>query len=185
MAPQYPQTARDVDAGVRHVTVRVIVGPDGKAASESVIVSSGRADLDNAALRAAAASTYSPQRFACVALTGSYDYAMTLDPQKSSGTTISTAPCNQAPHEARAVLLAPRIYPDAARDLGLGPLRVVVHAIVAPNGRPEQVTIARSSGFGMVDRAAIQTAMRSTYTPATDGCNATEGKTTFPIDFVP
>lgn len=60
----------------------------------------------------------------------------------------------------------PPIYPDEAARLGQqGDVLIVVH--VGPSGLPSGVAVERSSGYGLLDRAAENAVMKWTFQPAT------------------
>jgi TonB family protein len=80
MSPDYPESARE--AGLRQLTVgiRVYITPQGKVAALRVFNSSGNGDLDQAAIRAAAESTYLPRIKNCTPTFGLYLFKVTFDP---------------------------------------------------------------------------------------------------------
>lgn len=62
----------------------------------------------------------------------------------------------------------PLVYPQIARKEGWeGTVLLLVS--VAPSGRPDEITIQRSSGHQVLDKAAIGTVKRWTFHPAKDG----------------
>jgi TonB family protein len=65
VAPEYPQTARETGLGRVTATVRVYITPHGTVGALRVIDSTGNGDIDRAALRAAAESTYLPRMKNC------------------------------------------------------------------------------------------------------------------------
>ena len=63
-------------------------------------------------------------------------------------------------------------YPDSARDLGLGPVSVLVRVTVGADGRVEAATIYKSSGNMAIDRASIRAAQQTLYSPKVVDCVA-------------
>ena len=62
----------------------------------------------------------------------------------------------------------PLVYPQIARtERWEGTVLLLVS--VAPSGRPDEITIERSSGHTVLDKAAIDTVTRWTFYPAKDG----------------
>ncbi|MBV8798333.1 MAG: energy transducer TonB [Alphaproteobacteria bacterium] len=69
---------------------------------------------------------------------------------------------------------APVVYPVTAQERGEEGT-VVISVYVADNGKPQRFNIAKSSGFGDLDNAAIETAMNWHYLPATrNGSSASD-----------
>lgn len=62
------------------VDVAVTVGPSGKVLSTKVTHSSGNAKIDNAVVRAARESTYSPKIVNCVPVQGGYTFHAEMTP---------------------------------------------------------------------------------------------------------
>ena len=80
--PDYPQAARELGLGQRTVGIRVYVTPQGTVAALRVLNSSGNNFLDQAALGAAAQSTFSPRVKNCKATFGLYLFKVTFDPNQ-------------------------------------------------------------------------------------------------------
>ncbi len=85
------------------------------------------------------------------------------------------ANCNQPDHEVEVVQAAPTEYPDSARDLGLGPVEVLVAVTIDANGSVVNATISHSSSNGAIDRMAVIAARKSTFEPKLVNCVATQG----------
>ena len=81
-APDYPGSARELGLGQLTVGVRVYITPQGTIAALRVLNSSGNGDLDQAALRAAAESTYSPRTRNCKPTFGLYLFKVTFAPNQ-------------------------------------------------------------------------------------------------------
>lgn len=47
--------------------------------------------------------------------------------------------------------------------------RVVVRVLISVDGVPQQAEVHQSSGFGRLDRSAVEAAMRSRYVPLKRG----------------
>ena len=62
----------------------------------------------------------------------------------------------------------PPEYPLEAR-LSRWEGRVIVHVTFLPNGRPDQFTVGRSSGYESLDKAAIDAVKQWSFHPAKDG----------------
>lgn len=78
--PDYPESARDLGLGAVSVEVEVTVGPSGNLVSASVYKSASNMAIDQAALRAARQSTYSPKLINCQPTTGNYLFRADFQP---------------------------------------------------------------------------------------------------------
>ena len=78
--PDYPESARDLGLGAVTVEVEVTVGPSGNLVSAKVYKSSSNMAVDQAALRAARQSTYSPKLIDCSPTTGDYLFRADFQP---------------------------------------------------------------------------------------------------------
>lgn len=76
---------------------------------------------------------------------------------------------------------APAYPPAAARRHQEGTTQLRVH--VMPNGRPDTVQIAASSGSPALDEAALAAVRQWTFIPAKRGDTAIDGWVTVPLDF--
>ncbi len=79
VSPDYPESARELGLGISTVLIRVYLNPKGTIAALRVFNSSGNVDLDQAALRAAAQSTYLPRVKNCKPAFGVYLFKVTFD----------------------------------------------------------------------------------------------------------
>ena len=68
--PDYPESARDLGLGAVSVEIEVTVGPSGNLISATVYKSASNMAIDQAALRAARQSAYSPKLINCAPTTG-------------------------------------------------------------------------------------------------------------------
>lgn len=76
----------------------------------------------------------------------------------------------------------PLVYPRIARTEGWeGTVLLLVS--VAPSGRPDEITVERSSGHKVLDKAAIDTVTRWTFNPAKDGNIPIHSIVKIPIKF--
>jgi TonB family protein len=72
VAPEYPDSARDLQLGDVTVMVEVTLGLQGQVIDAKVTQSSNDAAIDQAALRSARESTYAPKIVGCSPVSGSY-----------------------------------------------------------------------------------------------------------------
>lgn len=73
-------------------------------------------------------------------------------------------------------------YPEAAQERGLeGKVLLKVH--VLPDGKPDNIVVARSSGHQILDDAAIKTVHKWSFVPAKRGETPIAGYVTVPITF--
>jgi len=80
--PDFPESARAAGLGKSTVLVKVYLSAKGTIASLGVMTSSGNLDLDQAALRAAAQSTYSPRIKNCKPASGLYVFKVMFAPNR-------------------------------------------------------------------------------------------------------
>ena len=78
--PDYPESARELPLRRSTAGIQVYITPQGTIAALRVVDSTGNGDLDQAALRAAAESSYSPRMRNCKAAFGLYLFKVTFDP---------------------------------------------------------------------------------------------------------
>jgi TonB family protein len=76
----YPDSARFLNLGPAVVTVSVTVDANGRMRSASIVKSSANLALDQAALRAARNSTFSPKVVDCTTVEGIYFMRVEIDP---------------------------------------------------------------------------------------------------------
>lgn len=73
-------------------------------------------------------------------------------------------------------------YPEAAMDRGLeGKVLMKVH--VQPNGKPDTINVTKSSGYSILDDAAVRTVKQWSFVPAMRGKTPIAGWVTVPIAF--
>jgi TonB family protein len=78
--PDYPESARDLGLGAVSVEIEVTVGPSGNLISATVYKSASNMAIDQAALRAARQSAYSPKLINCAPTTGNYLFRADFQP---------------------------------------------------------------------------------------------------------
>lgn len=76
-------------------------------------------------------------------------------------------------------------YPLSARNLGLGPVTVLVETTIGPTGNLIAATIYKSSGSIAIDRAALLAARQSVYAPKFVNCVPTTGDYLYRAEFSP
>lgn len=82
ISPDYPEAARALGTGKATAVVRVYITPHGTVGALRVANSTGNFDLDQAAIRAAAESTYLPRIKNCKPAFGLYLFKVTFDPNR-------------------------------------------------------------------------------------------------------
>ena len=107
---------------------------------------------------------------------------------------IAMTPGHGTAREAPVAVVPPRFdaaylsnpapaYPGASRRMGEEG-RVLLRVQVGADGRPTDVSIAKSSGFSRLDDVARETVLRSwRFVPARQGDQAVAGAVKVPIDF--
>jgi protein TonB len=101
---------------------------------------------------------------------------------------VRPAPQSVAPLETQAAgrmgyLSNPApVYPDSAQDRGIEGT-VLLHVRVLADGRAESVDIQQSSGWRILDDAALRTVRNWMFVPATRGGAAVDGWASVPIVF--
>ncbi|SDK10961.1 outer membrane transport energization protein TonB [Methylophilus rhizosphaerae] len=76
----------------------------------------------------------------------------------------------------------PPEYPEFAADQG-SEGTVILRVKVLPNGKPAEVKVKKSSGFSLLDDAAVAAAKKWAFTPAKRGNTPVEGWAVFPVEF--
>jgi TonB family protein len=76
-------------------------------------------------------------------------------------------------------------YPDSARDLGTGPVTVIVDVTVSPAGNVTNINLAQSSNNAAIDVAAMSAALHSKYRPKIVACKGVVGHYLFRAEFNP
>jgi TonB family protein len=76
----------------------------------------------------------------------------------------------------------PPIYPKLARERGYQGT-VLLEVQVLPSGRCGQIAVQQSSGFSILDDAAVEAVKRWQFKPATQGCTPVTVWVEIPIRF--
>jgi len=76
----------------------------------------------------------------------------------------------------------PAVYPPRAIEFGLTGT-VLVRALVAPDGRTQEMRVWRSSGQPLLDAAAIAAVRRWDFEPASMGGRHVEAWVEVPVNF--
>ncbi len=100
-------------------------------------------------------------------------------PQRSSPAMASTVANVPAPVVIRN---KPPFYPETARRSGWEG-RVIVRVEVSSEGVPTSVTLAKSSGYGVLDQAALRSVKGWRFQPRTMGGIAMAGVVDVPVSF--
>lgn len=83
VAPNYPDSARKLKLGPVTVLVNVTIGANGNLVATSIAHSSGNANIDQEALRAARQSTYRARTVNCAAVAGTYLFRADFNPKEA------------------------------------------------------------------------------------------------------
>lgn len=78
--PDYPQSAKPLGLGPVTAEIAVTIDPSGKVVAAHVFKSSGNQAIDEAALKAASGSQYSPKLLNCQAVTADYLFRSDFEP---------------------------------------------------------------------------------------------------------
>jgi TonB family protein len=184
--PTYPDSAGNY-VGVKNVLIRVTVSADGSVAALQVMTSSGDAALDDAAMRAARASTYTSEFINCIPVDGGY-YPFRAEfngPTKSTYALAQSPTCPNPLQEPSTIKLAAPVYPASARAMELDVIFVLVEVTVSPSGKATAAKLNRSTGNDAIDKAALRAALDSIYEPRLVNCTAVTGDTIVRIVFDP
>jgi TonB family protein len=98
-----------------------------------------------------------------------------------SSRALLAAACTQPDADARVVT---PVMPDVPHGLKMH-ATVEVGVTVAPNGKVTRASIVHSSGNEAIDRAVVEAAMHSTYSPKLVNCTPVQGSYLFRADFAP
>ncbi|MBV8246398.1 MAG: TonB family protein [Candidatus Eremiobacteraeota bacterium] len=76
-------------------------------------------------------------------------------------------------------------YPEQAKELGLGPVTVLVEVKLSATGSVTGVSILQSSNNSSIDQEALRAARESTYTAKMENCQPVAGDYSFRANFDP
>jgi TonB family protein len=96
-----------------------------------------------------------------------------------------TPACATPNHYVTMVKAADLKYPDSARSLGLGPVKILVQIAINPDGSVASVQIAQSSSNVALDEAALQASRLSVYSPMIVNCQAKYASAMLAIEMDP
>jgi TonB family protein len=165
----YPPLLRDAGIGGR-VSVWLYLNDNGVVQRLQVSQSSGRAELDQAALRVASGMRFTPAYNRDQRVPVWIELPVIFTPQGGQGgqqqavrkLTVEQRPLvNTA--EVQAALV--RNYPPLLRDAGIGG-QVVVWMYVEANGEVTKTQVAKPSGYPALDEAALKLAPIMRFRPA-------------------
>jgi periplasmic protein TonB len=109
--------------------------------------------------------------------------AKVAPPSQTPAPPAASAPPQVLPPSAVQYLVLPDVvYPSASRRLNETGL-VIVAVWVDPDGLPQQVQLAQSSGYERLDRAALEGVRRARFKPWVLNGRATAGWARIPIPF--
>lgn len=91
--------------------------------------------------------------------------------------------CTVPNADASVITPGPIVYPDGAA--AKGPRAAVVEVMISATGAPTGTHVYKTSGDPLIDKAAANAAMASTYSPKTVGCKGVAGAFLFRADFTP
>ena len=168
VTPDYPDSAKDLGLGRIVILVAVTLDGNGNVVEAHIQQSSYNMALDQAALRAARFSTYSPMVVNCQATTGALIFRAVMDPANAPNNQryVSCATPNRPPIvTSSAAAVAP---PSAASLPAAVTVRVLV--TVARDGSVQAARIVQSSNDTAIDGAALDAARRSQYAPQILAC---------------
>lgn len=93
--------------------------------------------------------------------------------------------CRNPNQDATIVRPAPPVYPDSARELGLGVVTARIKVTLSPVGSVIGANIAQSTGNMALDQAGLSMARQSTYSPKIVNCQPVTGDYMFSLTFDP
>lgn len=184
-AVSQPRTTINRPAETRKPVARTVAAAEPNAASPDPV------RAPSAASETDAISALSPQSTPSPASASAQVQAVSesAQPQPGASTLARTSsrsgagPSEPLRRAAPAYLHTPEPeYPPSAREEGQEGL-VVLRVLVSIAGRPEQVQIARPSGFRALDAAAVQAIKRWKFSAATDGRSSIEAWMDIPVRF--
>lgn len=173
----YPREAATQGLISVTVLVKVVIEADGSVSSATITKSSGNMYLDQAALKAARDTTYSPRIVNCVATRGSFLYKAVF----GQGNGPSTACIS--PNAAAALTRAAPVRWPAGKPPSL--LKATVKITLSADGVVTGASIYQSTGYDAYDKAALDAARSSIFAPALTGCKPVASTFGYEVDFDP
>jgi len=163
---EYPQEL--LDAGIGGVTtVELVVDEEGTVQETSVHHSSGKAALDEAALRIAPMVPFTqPVGHDGEPIGGRVTFPVRFDAEEAmAADTCGDDRKPEYANEREVERALGREYPRELLDRGVGGT-VAVYLFIDESGRVKKVKIAETSGYVALDLAAFRVARRARFTPA-------------------
>lgn len=99
--------------------------------------------------------------------------------------TASPPPAACADSQVRILGAAPVIYPESAKDIGLGEVFADVEVTIDPSGHVIAAKVVKSSNNMSIDQAVVRAARKSHYLSAVRDCQPVSGAVIFHGDAVP
>ncbi|MFT6557584.1 energy transducer TonB [Sneathiella sp.] len=129
------------------------------------------------------------QKFAPVKTAALADKSAELAPSKTGRTRQQAKTGDQGDADVSIIGTAnyrrktPLRYPKRALDLGQqGTVKLHVH--ITPDGTPTELKIARSSGYRLLDKAALAAVQKWEFVPRKQGATTVASWVSVPVDFV-
>jgi TonB family protein len=120
-------------------------------------------------------------RLTVAAFIASAPLAAGVTPAGAQGVDLPNS-CGVPNVQASTAYAAPADRPDIATAMHLGGT-TLVQVDIDENGNLLSAEVAKSSGAGVLDRAALEAARNSKFRPAVLNCTATAGSYVFEVDF--
>lgn len=92
-----------------------------------------------------------------------------------------TPACSTPNHGIMVTKAAVPEYPDAARNLGIATVTILVHVTVNADGSLVSVQISKTSNNQALDQSALSSARQSTYSPMLANCTSQTADATLAI----
>jgi TonB family protein len=191
--PTYPEAAKKSGLGAATVLVQVTVNPDGTLANAHILRSSDNFVVDEAALRAIKASTYSPMLYNCGAIGASTIFKVEMIPDGASSiqpdlpnpaASGPTRPVCKNPDTDATVLKA--VSPAVPQGASVPrSVTVIVKVSIAANGAVSALHLLQSSGDPSVDRAVLKAVRESTFAPRYVDCEPLASDYLFRVQISP
>jgi len=132
--------------------------------------------------KAAPAPTPVPEQIAQAAAVAEPVAAVATPAEAPAATVASVVAVTEPDYKASYLNNPPPVYPLVARRQGLQG-RVVLHVEVLADGVCGQINIQKSSGYAMLDNAALQTVKNWRFMPASRAGHAVDKWFMIPIQF--
>lgn len=186
-----PKTLKDHDPNpnseITTTGVSMLVGKDGSVIDVAVTGSCGDHIMDGAAVAAAYEFKFDPSMFCGQPTVSSVKYNIRMDKSLAETFVDKAMPDagDYVPVEVPASLIKQGavVYPRQARDNGFEGV-VWVKALVDKTGTVRKSMLARTSGYEMLDQAAVEAAMNYKYAPGYQNSKPVAMWVTYKVEFV-